>query len=374
MPNTVTFGPVTTGARLAAALALVAAVAGCSSQPGGPGDGVRSPRPTTSAATAPTPTFALTGRPAPDADTAVRPAISVRIDDVDAVRARAGIAEADIVFEDLLDAKRTGMLAVFQSGDAATVGPVGATEVADALLLVPLHGLYAHVGGPAEIIRLIRAGGIADLSRSRAEEAYKKREGRPPPRDQFTSTGALRERTPVDARPPDPVFLFRAPGAPVDAPGAAPLGRMIVRPGTIITPSFGWDPGNKRWQLGDGDRPRVAEGNEKMFVENVIVQLVPYENGRPNLVGEGDILVATGGSLVRGRWIRDRPAVATRWIHGGGDDVRLDPGRTWVLIVPVGTPVDTTAEPAPPLTTPPTTAPPTTTPPATTTTTTAAPG
>ncbi|MBW3638775.1 MAG: DUF3048 C-terminal domain-containing protein [Actinobacteria bacterium] len=45
------------------------------------------------------------------------------------------------------------------------------------------------------------------------------------------------------------------------------------------------------------------------------------------------------GRRIDGRWSRPAPDVGTRFMYGGGDDIRLKPGATWVLLVPDGQPL-----------------------------------
>ena len=94
---------------------------------------------------------------------------------------------------------------------------------------------------------------------------------------------------------------------------------------------------------------------------NVIVQFISYAGaGEGNLYGEGDAWVFSNGQLVRGRWSRVYPEVATEFRDAAGQPINLTPGRTWVELVPVGRTVDLIPGPpaAPAVTTPPTTAPP----------------
>jgi hypothetical protein len=315
------------------AVVLALALAACSSQREARRDRGRSSSTSSTVASA-GPVFTLTGRRAPDAESAVRPAVSVRIDDTDPVRARAGIDEADIIFEDIVGPKRTGMLAMFQSRDAASVGPVGAVQPGDPLLLLPLRGLFAHAGGSPELTRVIRNLGVTDVSVNRMPEVFRQRRDREPPNHYFINTTRLRELTPVDAVSPEPVFVFRTAGQPFEAPGVTPVHRITVRVGTAVTPSFKWDPVNARWFAGDGDGPRAADPARDLIVENVIVQLTTYEDGRPQLVGSGDLVIATEGKLARGFWVRERADIATRWLDSADADLRLTPGRTWVLTMP----------------------------------------
>src|SRR5262245_8083553 len=85
------------------------------------------PHTTTAAATTDAPTttavtarFPLTGLPATDPALLARPALAVKIDNHRDARPQAGINQADVVYEEIVEGI-TRFFAVFQSTDAAPV-------------------------------------------------------------------------------------------------------------------------------------------------------------------------------------------------------------------------------------------------------------
>jgi Protein of unknown function (DUF3048) C-terminal domain len=85
------------------------------------------------------------------------------------------------------------------------------------------------------------------------------------------------------------------------------------------------------------------------------VQLTNYEGGAGNptaegqTVGQGDVVVFTGGKVIRGRWNRPAKEQPAQYVDAAGKPIKLQPGRTWVELLPIGAAVDVTAPaPAPP--------------------------
>src|SRR5450631_1046053 len=129
---------------LATAVAL--AVAGCEASPA---DLMTHPAststPATGASAAPssaprTWTAPLTGLPVTGARAASRPAVAVSLSGAQP----QGLGSADVVYEELTSPLR--YIAVFQSHDGASVGPVGQTRPMDGQALSVLHPLTAYDG------------------------------------------------------------------------------------------------------------------------------------------------------------------------------------------------------------------------------------
>ncbi|MDQ3293209.1 MAG: DUF3048 C-terminal domain-containing protein, partial [Actinomycetota bacterium] len=89
-----------------------------------------------------------------------------------------------------------------------------------------------------------------------------------------------------------------------------------------------------------------ADGNVAQPA-NVVVQLVDYFPAgdsdsagnrvfQARLVGEGEAWVFTGGNRIDGRWSKTAPVAVTTFTDTSGQPIRLTPGRTWVLLAPLG--------------------------------------
>ena len=130
-----------TRARALAALvafALVALAASCAKNVDDPEAG---PEPTTTSTTAAPlgPTYPLTGLPSDDEARRTRPALVVKIDNNIGARPPVGINQADVVYEEEIEAGYTRFAAVFHSQDADPVGPIRSARISDIALLGNLN-------------------------------------------------------------------------------------------------------------------------------------------------------------------------------------------------------------------------------------------
>jgi hypothetical protein len=112
-----------------------------------------------------------------------------------------------------------------------------------------------------------------------------------------------------------------------------------------------WSPYNGSWLLSiDGTPANVANGT-RIGVANIVVQTVHVTLGpwlensegglevQSQLVGSGPLQVYRNGELISGTWQRASLSDATSLVAADGSTIALDPGKTWVELVPTYIPV-----------------------------------
>src|SRR5262245_27985461 len=102
----------------AVALLGAAGLAGCS---GGSSGNSSAPKPATSNQAAAAPVCPLTGLPQTGAQRADRVALAVKIDNIAPALPQAGINNADVVVEELVEGGLTRLMAIYQCQKAAQV-------------------------------------------------------------------------------------------------------------------------------------------------------------------------------------------------------------------------------------------------------------
>lgn len=322
---------------------------------GGDGEEVTTRESTTTTeptTTAPKPTYPLTGLPVDDPAKAARPALVVKIDNAEpdtgqGGRPQAGLNQADVVFEEVVEGSVTRLAAIFHSGDSDPVGPVRSARTTDLLIMQPLNRpLFAWSGANANVAGQVRAAPLVDLGHDAAVGAYYRDGDRPAPYNLFSSTGALRASTPDEKRPPPALFTYRAANA--KPAGAQPVkGVHIVYgggPGSAPV-DYTWD--GKGWARSQVGEDHVDAAGARISPPNVIIRFTPYKevqccdaSGFPiveaELVGTGEAWVLTAGVLIKGTWERTSPDALTSYTGADGKPIGLTPGPTWVAIAPPG--------------------------------------
>ncbi|MEO1060184.1 MAG: DUF3048 domain-containing protein [Actinomycetota bacterium] len=275
----------------------------------------------------------LTGLPV-DPSLLDRPAILVKIDNSPRARPQAGLVEADLVYEQLVEGGTTRFAAVLHSADAP-VGPVRSFRSTDIGLLSPLgEPMLSWSGANAVFAELLRRQPVID--RGTAHAQYWRDGTRGAPHNLMTDTTALREGT-VGA-PPPPHFVFRSGD---EAVGGTERPTVDVRLGNS-TVSWRWN--GVQWERWTGSIPHSTTVGPVITTDNVVLQRVRYlpsglEDAagssvpEAELVGTGSATILTAGRAVEATWTRSTLGSVTTFTDAEGRHVGLTPGRTWVVLV-----------------------------------------
>jgi hypothetical protein len=317
--------------------------------------------PPTTTTTVSVPTAPLTGLPDPSGASRNRAALSVKIENTPEARPQSGLDVADVVYEEVVEGGITRFWAIFSSAAPQVVGPIRSVRFMDPNIITPIGGVVAFSGGTPANVALMRATPTVNVDENNAGDAFFRESTRFAPHNLYGDTAKLWTRggEPV---PPRPLFTYLAKGESFVGDGIDQF-RVGFNPG--YDPTYAWDPATKTWKRSYGSFPFMDVSGKQVAPENVIVQFVNYPAGAEGeLIGEGEAWVFSDNKLLRGKWVKPNAETPTQFLNAFGAPIALTPGRTWVELLPTGSPVDVVASPPPPPTTiPPTTipAPPTTT-------------
>ena len=350
--------------RVAATFASVVVLALVVSACGGGGSSKAAVKRTTTTA-APTtttvapPTAPLTGLPDPDSASHGRPALSVKVENTDASRPQTGIDQADVLYEEVVEGNITRFVAIFNSTVPGVIGPVRSVRAEDPDIVWPIGGIFAYSGGAPVNVDAINAAPVHAVDESSAGDAMVRNEQNQPPRDAPHNLYGIGPRLfdlGGDPKPPPPLFQYLANGAPPLGPQGVISFHVGFTPPYDVT--WTWDAPSGTWRRSLGG---TVVGGAPIAPTNVVVQFTPYSGeAEAQTVGEGDVWVFTDGILRTGKWTRPDKAQPAKYVDGNGIPIPLRPGRTWVELLPAGSPVDVTNAPPPPTTVAPPTTPPTT--------------
>jgi hypothetical protein len=266
---------------------------------------------------------------------AQRPAVAVAVAGSDPV----GLGFADLVFQELTGPVR--YLAVFQSAEPSTVGPVTSTRPTDGQALSVLHPLTSYDGGTTAFISVLDATKIIDDGYARHASLYSGGSGGP-----TVSTAALAAAGRSDGPPPE-LFGYRQPGDSLaSADETHPTSVRVEAPGEPAE-QWNFDAGTDRWVQTAGG-PRVS-------VANLVVQIVSFKTVYLSrkygqtvqsalFTGKGAATAfsgtapgESGGTGAAGSWAKPGIAAVTNYFDAAGQPMSFEPGPTWVVLAPAGT-------------------------------------
>lgn len=308
----------------------------------------------------------------------------VKIDNNEGARPPVGINQADVVYEEEIEAGYTRFAAVFHSQDADPVGPIRSARISDVELLANLNRpLLAWSGANPVTASAIRSADLVDVGFDAQTDEYHRANNRPAPSNLFATTSGLYNHA-GDARAAPALFQYdadptsgatttteaaAAPGgtdatdgtdaadatsttdagtatSTTDAATSAPAGvagaRVAFRSRDI---AYVWDEGRAGWIRFQDGTPYADDKDELVAPTNVVFLYIDYVccptvPGTPEAqtVGEGDAAVFTDGRFIDAHW--SRPSGADVWNltdKATGQPVLLTPGRTWIELANPGT-------------------------------------
>jgi Protein of unknown function (DUF3048) N-terminal domain/Protein of unknown function (DUF3048) C-terminal domain len=342
---------------LASVAALVAAACSGGSKAATPTTASSTAAPTTTSSTtsttapatttaAPAARYVLTGLAVNDPSTENRPALVVKIDNHTDAVPQAGLNQADVVYEEMVEGI-TRFFAVFQSTNSTPVGPIRSARTTDVNLVAGLsHPLFAWSGGNPTVQRQIGAADVTDVGQGQADKpgGYYREKTRSAPHNLYADTVALYALAPAGQGAPAPMFTFRPDTTP--SPVGDPTGGVKLHlDGTQV--QFVWDAATGTWLRDEYGKPHKDAADVQVAPANVIVQFVSYvgvpgvgQSQQAVTVGEGDAWIFTDGKVVKGKWSRPDPKQPAVYTDAAGTPVHLTAGRTWVELPQPGDVVD----------------------------------
>ncbi|HXJ63238.1 MAG TPA: protein kinase [Actinomycetota bacterium] len=280
-------------------------------------------------------TCPLTGTAASSEAVSRRSELVVKVDNADRSEVRGeqrGLGQADVVFEEPIEAGATRLAAVFQCSPLPRlVGPVRGPRPTDPGLLAQLgRPLFAF--GDDQLVPVINLHGVV-IAREGAPRGGFIRTGAPEPFNLFAKPASLFAA--LSAGPPRALFHY-AKAAPSGAPAQT----------TVRVPPFGdlvwrYEGATGRYARFYGTQPHLSDGTQltaaNVIVERVRAHLKEMAGGRyefANTLGEGPATVFRDGVMIRGTWSRPTPDDRTVFTDSEGTEIALAPGPTWIELVP----------------------------------------
>lgn len=295
---------------------------------------------TTTTTTAPTyPVAPLTGLPDPGGAALTRPALTVKIENTPQALPQWGVAQADVVYEEIVNGGITRLAAIFNSQAPAKIGPVRSVRPTDTQVVWPLGGIFAFSGGAQYAIDSIETAPVKLIDEDSAGTAMFRDPNLEAPHNLFASGPGLFafKGTPT---PPPALFTYRTAGAKVVGPKVA---SFVVPFPSIYPVTWTWDTTTQSWDRTLFGQPDVTGTGQRESPKNVVVMFVNYvngigtENSYANLQGSGQATIFTDGREIQGTWSRGpSKADVVQYKTPSGATIALTPGQTWVELLNTG--------------------------------------
>jgi hypothetical protein len=304
------------------------------------------------------PRWPLTGMPLAGGSASKRP-LYVKIDNNSHARPHYGITKADQVYEWLVEGLTTRLAAVYQSKDPNVLGSVRSARMTDTPIIPSLGAAFVYSGGgPEELMKIHYDAAVVDRYIDLAPGyGWGYRVGfRDAPYNYFTTYAALRQSLAAAPDGDQPVsipswdFLPPSTADPLAGGLAGSIDATSItipyRPGFAV--GYRYDSASRSYaRFQDGAREVDGETGEAVAAKNIVViqtevhfttdfGLDPAGNPKLDmtLIGSGAGSVFRDGKRQDVTWTRPDIFDVFTLRNSNGEAVRLEPGQTWIHIVP----------------------------------------
>ncbi len=271
----------------------------------------------------------LTGLVDPTGETLNRPALAVKIGNNPEARPQAGINEADVIYEEIVEGGVTRYLAVYHSTVPERVGPVRSVRAMDPDILLNWGGIFAYSGGAAGPEQKVQnTQGILALNETKAGEGMRRDSSRRSPNNLYAIPSVLFQR---EGEPIPPVAQFEY--SDEINPLADPASSFLVGFQGNYASTWTFSQEQNKYLRSYPNGPVVDQTGEQTAYDNVIVQFISYPTvSGGETTGNGDAWIFRNGRVIKGTWDRPNTSAPAEFKDIAGETIKLMPGRTWVAL------------------------------------------
>lgn len=286
------------------------------------------------------PTWPLTGAVMAEPGLAgISPVVGVKVENSGPARPWVGLADADLVFVEMVEAGMTRFHAVYHSTVPETVMPVRSLRPMDAAILGPWNATLLASGGQQVFIpRIEEAVGLRTIDRG--DTGFHRDSSRRVPHNVYVT---MSEILPSLPEPGEVLPIAEYDAVSSAAGGSAASLIRVSYPSARSLWEYSSDA--DAYLRSDDGTVSVEVDGTRISARNVLVlEVTTRDTGRVDpvgspvletlLTGSGSLHLISGGQVVEGTWAKgddDEPLVLT---DGDGDPLVLATGNTWIELLP----------------------------------------
>ena len=283
-------------------------------------------------------------------ETFTLPAVSCKIDNVEAARPQFNLNKADIVFVEMVEFGLTRLVAVWQSQPVDQVGPVRSVRPMDADITAPLAGIFCFSGGQLPFVNAVKETGqyMASETTEQSDDkgSFSRLSSRSAPHNVMVDVALLQSQH-LDIKAPQPMLqmvAFDAESESYEVPstdvGEETLGFTVKYPQA----TSGWKAeGSYFVRTQDGDAHLDASSKEVIRATNVVVLQTKTDNSfrdpkygpipRTVMIDSGIAWVFSNGKRIKGTWTKSSQAAPIQLFDEAGAPIKLAVGNTWIELM-----------------------------------------
>ncbi|MCX6727925.1 MAG: DUF3048 domain-containing protein [Candidatus Saccharibacteria bacterium] len=252
-------------------------------------------------------------------------------------RPQAGIIDAGVVFEAIAEGGITRFLALFQDTQPDSIGPVRSVRPYYLDWLQGFGAPIAHAGGSAAGLNKIKDDNIKDINDN--VPTFFRVDNREAPHNLFTTSAKLDSyRTKNNY----PAVAFKGFPRKKEQPSAKPTAKTIdfAISSSDFNVHYDYDATTNSYKRSVGGAPHMDEKSKvqispKVVIANIMSYTIVDSQGHSgyNTIGSGQSYIFQDGNVTVGSWEKTSSTAQITFKDSRGNDVKLNPGNTWISAV-----------------------------------------
>lgn len=267
--------------------------------------------------------------------------VAIMFDNHHGARWQAGLKDAEIVYEFLVEAPYTRYMGIYLINDPASIGPIRSARPYFITTALEYDAVYAHVGGSEQAKSDIKTLKIADIDGlTSSNKVFWRKKHKKMPHNLYSSMEVLRntqEERKYKMAGEYTSFKFREDDLDIDGDMA---NKIIIDYRKNNNTEYNYDNEKKNYTRKKDGKLHIDEVDETPIVaKNIIIQeaktKVLDKDGRLEiqLVGEGQGKYITNGKTIDIKWVKKSRKDKTKYYNLEGKEIILNPGVTWIQVV-----------------------------------------
>jgi len=278
-------------------------------------------------------------------DLAKRHPLAVMVENHPAARPQAGLSKASIIYEAIAEGGITRFMLLFSCYDADKVGPVRSARTYFVDWAEEYNAFYAHAGGAQNALTKIVEDNVLDLNHN-STAFWRQNDGRALEHTLYTTTPKLyqyAQDSGYDINSSDFIpWKFKTDIAASQRPTQGKGAIIDFSNSDTYKVKWTYDPkSNMYLRELSGTAQKDENTNKQLEAKNIIIAAYTrsaVESGGKtvydfNTIGSGEIKVLMDGTVIEGTWKKDKAKTRTKFYDKNSQEIKFNPGTTWIEIV-----------------------------------------
>lgn len=271
--------------------------------------------------------------------------VAIMFDNQKDARWQAGLGEAEIAYEFLVEGNITRYMAIYLKNSPDVIGPIRSARPYYLTALLEYDSIYVHCGGSPQAKEEIVSLGIdeVDCMSARGYVFYRNNKvGKKAPHNLYTNMNDIRKyekEKGFDTKANYEKIPFNDKNEELDGEIA---NEIQINYAKYNQTSYKYDEELEAYiRYKDGEAHIDESNNKNLTATNIIVQeaetSVLDDQGRLEIstIGQGSGKYFTRGKYININWEKEDKYSKTKYFDEDQNEIKLNPGNTWIQVTPI---------------------------------------